>query len=100
LDCLEESGVKNETAAKILAPLLFGTIDNSFSKGPAKALSGPISRGDTQVVEKQLNALSEIFPDYEQAYRVLGLLALELSKEKGTVTSDQIDAIIQILKEK
>jgi predicted short-subunit dehydrogenase-like oxidoreductase (DUF2520 family) len=48
-----------------LGPLMQRTIDNGFD------LTGPIARGDWQVVEHHLRAIRERLPDLEALYRAL-----------------------------
>jgi len=76
---LEKAGIKREDALESLLPLMVGSFHNLEEKGFAEALTGPIARGDTKVVESHLREIPE---QYRQAYKCLGLLALELVKEK------------------
>jgi predicted short-subunit dehydrogenase-like oxidoreductase (DUF2520 family) len=52
-----KSGIAEDAALKLMEPLVRETIDNIFRLGPAKALSGPIARGDMATVEKQQHAV-------------------------------------------
>jgi predicted short-subunit dehydrogenase-like oxidoreductase (DUF2520 family) len=55
---------------KILHPLLEETISKLEELSPLKAQTGPASRGDMQVVEKQLTML-ENYPNIQNVYRLL-----------------------------
>jgi predicted short-subunit dehydrogenase-like oxidoreductase (DUF2520 family) len=78
----EQAGINREDALKSLLPLLHGSYQNIAKDGLARALTGPIARGDTEVVAKHLQ---EMPPDLQQIYKGLGSLALELGKEKKLV---------------
>lgn len=67
---------KEATAA--LLPLVEGALDNIRRRGPTKALTGPIRRGDAATVSRHLQAVED--PDL---YRMLGLVALRIAKEAG-----------------
>ena len=64
------------------------TVDNVFSAGPAKALTGPIARGDAALVAAQLRDVAAADPRLGQLYRVLGLWTVELAVRKGTIAAD------------
>src|SRR5262249_38091926 len=69
-------GEKEATAA--LVPLIEGAVENIRRKGPVKALTGPIRRGDAAVVARHLQAVDD--PDL---YRMLALVALRIATEAG-----------------
>ncbi len=60
-----------------LLPLMESSIENLQELNPAEALTGPISRGDIQTVQKHLKLLQDK-PDLLSIYKHLGLLTLEL----------------------
>ena len=62
-------------------PLAEGTLANVRLRGPVKALTGPVRRGDTGTVQRHLEALDRL--DFGAQYRMLGKIALELAKEAG-----------------
>ena len=85
----EQSGVERELAMKILEPIVKETTDNIFQLGTAKALTGPIARGDDKLVVDQFKAVSAWDKDAANIYRLLGKLSVELSTQKGV--SDKTD---------
>jgi len=87
---LEKSGLPEELAKQLLQPLMSNTLQQIFSKGTAAALSGPIARGESQIVRDQINALSAWNSGTAAIYKSLGKIAVELTKEKGTCTPQQI----------
>ena len=56
------AGLDPHEARALLVPLLRRTVDNLAELGPARALTGPIARGDQATVESQRTAVSEVAP--------------------------------------
>jgi predicted short-subunit dehydrogenase-like oxidoreductase (DUF2520 family) len=79
-------GEKEATAG--LLPLTEGVLANVRKRGPVRALTGPVRRGDVNTVERHLAALAAARPPASgealvEQYRMLGLIALELAVEAG-----------------
>ncbi len=74
-----QAGISSEDALEALLPLMKGTLQNLEEVGLPQALTGPIARGDSVVVQGHLKHLGT-----RQAaiYRVLGNEALEVGKAK------------------
>ena len=66
-----------------MRPIVRETVEAAFTLGTARALTGPVARGDYTTVAKQLNALHAWNPQIEDAYRALGAIALDLAKAQG-----------------
>ncbi len=98
LRCFEQAGVPREAAAEILCPIVQGTVDNVLSLGPARALTGPIARGEVPVVERQIEALGAWDETVERAYRMLGRVAAELSAAKGEADAESLGVIRELLR--
>jgi len=56
------------------------TVDAIFEKGPEKALTGPISRGDVAAVRRQFAVVREWDPAIGELYRGLGLIVVALAE--------------------
>jgi len=69
-------GFSQEQALAALLPLVRTTVDNLGRLEPAKALTGPVARGDISTVCGHLAALSTQAPEVLDLYRQLGLAAL------------------------
>ncbi|HVB76571.1 MAG TPA: DUF2520 domain-containing protein [Candidatus Nitrosotalea sp.] len=83
-DLLCEAGWSSSDAVTALVPLMRGALDGLDREGLPAALSGPLRRGEEEVVRLHLGALSR--PGRERArraYQVLGLSALDLARELG-----------------
>jgi predicted short-subunit dehydrogenase-like oxidoreductase (DUF2520 family) len=84
---LEEAGVPPRRAEAALLPLMEGTLDNIRRLGRAKALTGPIARGDAATVGEHL----EVLPRgdiHREVYRILGSRALRLAERNGLGKKD------------
>jgi predicted short-subunit dehydrogenase-like oxidoreductase (DUF2520 family) len=97
LQCLEKSGIERNAGMKILEPLVRGTVDSFFTLGSVDALTGPVSRGESGVIEKQLASLSAWNEDVSNLYRYVGLVAASLTEKKEQVPVEILQAIRNIL---
>ena len=70
------AGLKPAQARKRMLPILRQTIENYRRLGPAGAMSGPLVRGDAEIVRKHLNVLEKI-PKARDAYLVLARTAVQ-----------------------
>ena len=66
---------------EVFAPLVFSSVQNAFSLGPASALTGPVARGDLATVEQHLRDLD---PAERDAYRALAREAARLTGRRDT----------------
>ena len=85
LRCYEKAGVPRDMGAAMMEPIVRETLDNVFKRGTVKALTGPIARGDVEVVARHIDALTAWDPKIAAAYRDLGAIALELARARGEV---------------
>jgi len=79
VELLTEAGFQGEVALASLLSLMRGTLSNLEQVGLPQALTGPIARGDTQVVQGHLDRMPVKLVDI---YQVLGSKALELGVNK------------------
>jgi predicted short-subunit dehydrogenase-like oxidoreductase (DUF2520 family) len=98
LRCYEQAGIERETALAMMEPLVRETVDNVFRLGPARALTGPIARGDDGVVAKHLAALGAWDADVGELYRRLGKVTLELARTQGEAGSGSLARLADILR--
>lgn len=97
LQCYEKAGLSRATASAMMEPLVRETVDNVFRLGTVKALTGPIARGDTAVVARQLHALQAFDPRVAEIYRALGVVAIELSRAQGAASEEALVVLEQVL---
>ena len=93
LACYERTGIARDTAQKMIAPLVSETLQNILLLGTARALTGPIARGDGKLVMQQLLALDAADSRIAALYRELGRIAVKLAREKGEANAEALDAI-------
>jgi len=59
-------------AERVIGPLTRAAVENTLQRGQA-ALTGPVARGDADVVAAHLRALTEVDPQLAEAYRTISL---------------------------
>ncbi|WP_454872910.1 Rossmann-like and DUF2520 domain-containing protein [Paraburkholderia xenovorans] len=91
-------GFAEDDALRALLPMLSGTIETARDKGLPNALAGPVSRGDTGVVRKQLALLEGLGGDHAALYGLLTRRAVELAERRATPPA-AIEAIAQVVEE-
>jgi len=96
LRSLEKAGVPAGLNNQILAPIMRHTLEQSLSFGTAKALSGPIARGDCAVVAEELAALGQWEPQMGDLYQALGKVALQLAQRQG-LRMEQVEEMARVL---
>lgn len=79
VELFAEAGIAGEEALASLLPLMRGTLFNLEQVGLPQALTGPIARGDVQVVQGHLDHLPS---GLVEIYQSLGSKALELGESK------------------
>ncbi|KJR47914.1 Ketopantoate reductase PanG [Desulfosporosinus sp. I2] len=79
VELFAEAGIEGEEALASLLPLMRGTLFNLEQVGLPQALTGPIARGDVQVVQGHLDHLPS---GLVEIYQSLGSKALELGESK------------------
>ncbi len=97
LAAVSAAGIPDAEAAGLLGPLLQGSVANTFASGVEQALTGPIARGDAELVAAQLEALERALPDVAARYRTLGLAASAIAARSGNTDPQalaRIDALL------
>jgi predicted short-subunit dehydrogenase-like oxidoreductase (DUF2520 family) len=83
LEMLERAGLSELEARKALLPLVEGTVANTRDVGPARALTGPVRRGDRGTVALNMKALAELDAEWLEIYRMLARRSLTLALQAG-----------------
>jgi predicted short-subunit dehydrogenase-like oxidoreductase (DUF2520 family) len=98
MQALEKSGIDPREGFEAMLPLIEGTITNIIRTGPAKALTGPIARGDAGTIRQHLEALTEHnLTDLKSFYRFMGVQTLTLAMQAILTDPLKIDHLQQIL---
>lgn len=98
LRAFENAGLERATAQQMMEPLVRETVDNIFALGTVRALTGPVARGDAEVVARQLTALEALDPRIAAAYRALNALALDLARRQNPASAVALEAVAEVLK--
>lgn len=77
----QNSGVPPELLPQLRATLLRNAVDNLLALGPAGALTGPAARGDTALVQRQGQAVTQWDAQAGAAYTALSALAARLARD-------------------
>ncbi len=93
----EKSGLDQATALRVMEPLVRDTVDNVFRLGTTQALTGPIARGDHEVVARHIDALAAWDPRLAEIYRALGVVALDLAQAQGGATAEALVRLEKLL---
>jgi predicted short-subunit dehydrogenase-like oxidoreductase (DUF2520 family) len=93
LRCYERAGIDRVTAMKVIERFLRAAVENITKMGTVSALTGPIARGDDQLVVREMAALSNWDPQIAELYKVTGRIAAELSALQGTASADALRRI-------
>jgi len=93
----ERAGIPRDRAAAALEPLVRAAVENVLAAGTAKALTGPIARGDEVLVARQFRAVSEADERLGGVYRALGAWTVELALRKGSINDAQAARLRGIL---
>jgi len=78
LEILGRCGLGEKEARRVLFPLIEGTIANIKAVGLARALTGPVRRGDTGTIRRNTRALARLQPEWAKIYKLLAKRALIL----------------------
>lgn len=79
----EAAGIPDDLAWQLMEPLVRGTVDNVMRLGPAQALTGPIARGEGDIVALQARRVKEANDLLGSIYTRIGLVAADLARAQG-----------------
>lgn len=83
------TGMKRREAVRALLPLTRQVLENFERLGPRAAWTGPLSRGDFEVVASHLGAMKEFPPEFSEAYQALNrLAAVVLSQDSAAMLAE------------
>lgn len=88
------AGIDREEALESLLPLMQGTMHNLEKLGLPQALTGPIARGDAEVVKGHLQSMPA---EITGVYRALGVHALKLGQARKELSG--LEYPVEVLEE-
>jgi len=97
LAMFEGAGIDRETALEAVGPIVRATADNIAAMGPARALTGPVARGDIQTLKRHVRALDRTDQDVRELYLAAARRTITLARRKGTLDNDTAARMRHIL---
>ncbi|HVN94971.1 MAG TPA: Rossmann-like and DUF2520 domain-containing protein [Syntrophorhabdaceae bacterium] len=79
-------------------PIIRATLKNIESKGPLQSLTGPVVRGDVKTVKAHLQSMKGMELN-TKVYRALSEVACEMARERGAISEDVVQALLDALNE-
>jgi predicted short-subunit dehydrogenase-like oxidoreductase (DUF2520 family) len=93
-------GLTPKEVAKIIEPIMRQTLSNIASAPTiADALSGPIERGDSQLIARHLRELSEQVPHLLPIYAAFAIETVRVAIHKGSISQNNASEILDMLEE-
>jgi predicted short-subunit dehydrogenase-like oxidoreductase (DUF2520 family) len=86
LNLIRQAGIPVDDAFRSLKPLIDGTLSNIEKMGVHDALTGPIVRGDIQIIKNHLLEIGSKTPQLLPLYMILGFYTVDIAKGKGTLS--------------
>lgn len=86
-------GISDRDAEKIICSLAGSAITNIAIKGSVDSLTGPVERGDCDVVKRHLRVLPR---EHKALYSTLTRLTVEVARRKGT-PAGKLEKIMNVL---
>jgi predicted short-subunit dehydrogenase-like oxidoreductase (DUF2520 family) len=97
LACHERAGIPRQTSLQAIAPMVRETVEAVFRDGPARALTGPVTRGDATTVAREAAALEAWQPPFAVLYRELAGVALDLVRAAGRLDDENFERLAAVL---
>jgi len=100
IQLLTSLGMKRREAMRALLPMTRQVLQNYERLGPRAAWTGPLSRGDYEVVGKHLSVLRQYSSEYGNAYEALNRLAEQVLARDASEASPAGERTEQVRKAK
>lgn len=95
---LERLNVPTDIGMEGMLTLLKGTVANIDAFGAPGALTGPIARGDSEVVRQHLQQIALNMPELTQVYTEMAKHTVEVALAKGSISGEQADELSKVVK--
>lgn len=106
LECAERlyagAGISPDVYRAFMAPLVQSAVDNARTLGTARALTGPIARGDDEMVSRHVEELRSKNSELVDVYLSLAIQASHLAGKQGldvTVVRKLIDTLTSLARD-
>ncbi len=91
-ELINESGLSNQNIEHVLYPMMQKTVDNITKKGISQSLTGPVMRGDIEVIKNHLNAIKD--EELKDIYRLLIKRNIDYIKDMHIPGIDEMEKLI------
>jgi predicted short-subunit dehydrogenase-like oxidoreductase (DUF2520 family) len=98
-DVLAGADLEPDTHDALFRPLVTTTLANIDFADPSRALTGPISRGDTQTVRNHLQLVREQAPEYLAVLAALMAETVRVASRSGRITDEKAEEMLDLLQE-
>ena len=98
LELLKQANQPEEKAYDILEPLIMGTLNNIKNRGSINALTGPVARGDDEIVSRHIVDIDKKMPHFSKLYRMLGQYTLDIANQRGEISEKAKDKLEDLFK--
>ena len=92
------AGIPAGEATAALQPLIRATLENIFTVGTAKALTGPIARGDEKLVARQYHDVTAADGRLGEVYRAMGAWTIDVALRKGTIDEAKAERLRRVFR--
>ena len=99
LQTAELKGMDKKQFWLAIQPLIQSTLNNISEHGTTHSLSGPIARGDTQIISTHLELLTNQKPELGDVYIKLAEQALNLAQQQGKLSKTKLEALETLLQD-
>ncbi len=98
INLLQKADLSEKKAYEILEPLIMGTLNNIKNKGTVQALTGPVARGDSDIVSSHISAIEKGAPDFTSLYKAMGKYTLDIAKKRKEISEKQTNKLSELFK--
>lgn len=91
------SGVRSNNMVEILKPLIRGTLSNIEVSGIPRALTGPIARGDVDIVRAHIEEIGKKSSTLLHLYKTIGEQTIDIATAKGSLSEDAAEELKRLL---
>lgn len=92
-EMLKKAGIDDNDSIRAFTPLINKTLRNIFNIGVLEALTGPISRGDINVLIDHMKSLKIAAPEFIDLYKSLGEVTCEIALKNKSIDKHKLDSI-------
>jgi len=90
----KEAGLRSLEPLKRLVETSFR---HGLEHGPTKALTGPLTRGSVDILQRHMEEMTEKSPELLPVYSALALFGLTIGAKQGRLSEDDIEKMTKVL---